>query len=144
MRGEQWSDCLSGDELRRKRAEIDQAMKGVIADGLYRRNPNAFEGSLTVTPVGAVVAVEGNAPVSRGWQTPTPLEPVLRPGGTAEMALSAMVDQAFPPSKSELRARLLTELRALSPEHRAALLARCEERGDAGAELKALALEAWR
>jgi hypothetical protein len=60
------------------------------------------------------------------------------------MAMSAMVDDAFPPSKSELRARLLAELRALSPEQRNQLLARCDARGDAGKELKALAEEAWR
>jgi hypothetical protein len=143
MRGEQWTDAVSGEELHRRRAEIDRAMADVVMDA-RRSNPNAFEPNLRVTPVGAAVAVEAPAPVSRGWIDPRTLEPPLRPGGTAEAAVSAMVDEAFPPSRSELLARIKAQLRGLSAAQRTELLAECEAKGSAGAELKALALEAWR
>jgi hypothetical protein len=141
MRGEQWSDAVSGEELHRRRAEIDRAMADVVMDA-RRSNPNAFEPNLRVTPVGAAVAVEAPAPVSRGWIDPRPFGPALR--GTAEAAVSAMVDEAFPPSRSELLARIKAQLRGLSAEQRTALRVEIDARGDAGKELKALAEEAWR
>jgi hypothetical protein len=58
--------------------------------------------------------------------------------------MSAMVDQAFPRSPGEQLARIKTQLRGLSAAQRTELLAGLEARGEAGAELKALAEEAWR
>jgi hypothetical protein len=75
-----WNDTVSGDELRRRQAEIDQAMLGVIADA-RRSNPNAHELPIKVLPVGAAEAKVGAEAPRRGWAEEVPLS--LPPGQDA-------------------------------------------------------------
>jgi hypothetical protein len=143
MMNPSWNDTVSGDELRRRQAEIDQAMLGVIADA-RRSNPNAHELPIKVLPAGATEAKVGVEPPRRGWQEERPLESPMRTGSFVESVVGGMIDQAFPPSPAEQLARIKAQLRALTSAQREQLLKECDASGPKGAELKALAEEAWR
>jgi hypothetical protein len=83
---------VSGEQLRIIQAQIDQAMKGAIAD-CRRPNPVSALGPLpTVTPAGAAPARSG--PVGNGWRDTRPLRPVATP--LAEAVIEAMAHQALP------------------------------------------------
>jgi hypothetical protein len=76
-------------------AGIDAAMREVIRS---RYNPNALRRPETTTVANAPRVVDADQPKrGRGWQEEKPLEPVVRPGSSADRAISAMIDQALPP-----------------------------------------------
>lgn len=132
-----WSETISGEELRQVQRGIDQTLRQTVAHKPY--SPGEMPISATVSVVGAPTVVGGE----RGWVDARPLTTPLT--GFAERTVGAMVDQAFPPGPAERLARMKTELRALSAEQRKQLLKECEASGDArAAELRRLAEEAWR
>jgi hypothetical protein len=73
-----WSDTVSGDDLRRAQASIDDAMAGVRADA-RRSNPNAVQGVAAAGPKGT------------GWVDPRKLE---SPPG--QDAIERLVRDALP------------------------------------------------
>jgi hypothetical protein len=82
---------VSGDQRNRLLRQIDDAMKGAIADALHRPNPVTGGGRLpTARPASAAPVRTGGT----GWRDPGPLRPVATP--LAEAVIAAMTHQALP------------------------------------------------
>jgi hypothetical protein len=84
--------AVEGDQRRKLMRQIDDCMRGAIAD---TRRPNPVNGNgspPTVTVGGAAPARSG--PQGNGWRDTGPLRPVATP--LAEAVIEAMTHQALP------------------------------------------------
>jgi hypothetical protein len=110
-RYDRWSHdgAPQGEELARIQRGIDQTIRAIAAD---RYNPTALPRAPTVTVVGAPTVGE------------RPLTSPMPNGSFIEGVIGGMIDHALGPAlpQEAMRARLRAQIRALSPEQRAALL----------------------